>query len=363
MATVTLVGLIAGGHSGIPRYAVMLGQALDRVATEFPELSLTLLTGLAGVEQIAPRTISVRRPPRGLGHIASGPARVALEQALVRSDRSDLLHFFDLTGPMLAPSRPFTTTVHDAAASHGFGPRAYAYKRRLAPWALRRARAAIAVSAFARDEAVRHFGADPARIHVIHSGPGLTPARAAAEESGDGPPYFLYVGNLGRNKNLPFLVSAFERLGAEADLVLAGRAAGPVAELQRAVSSSPAEGRIRLRADVTDGDLDRLYHAATALVLPSRYEGFGFPLLEAMARGCPVLASDIPAFREVAGEGAMLLPLDDPTAWADAMRRVLADGMLRADLRARGSATVARYSWDETARALCRRLAAAAPGG
>lgn len=367
MATVTLVGLIAGGHSGIPRYAVMLGRALDRVSAEFPELELTLLTGSAGAEQVAPRELAVRLPPRRLRHVASGGARVALEQALVRGDRADLLHFFDLSGPVLAPARPFTTTVHDAAVAHGIGPRAYAYKRRLAPWALRRARAAVAVSAFARDEAVRHFGADPARVHVIHSGPGLSataPGAATADRAGGSArPYLLYVGNMGRNKNLPFLVSAFERAGTDADLVLAGRAARNDEELRHAVAASPAGPRIRLKEDAADDDLDRLYRGAAALVLPSRYEGFGFPPLEAMARGCPVLASDIPAFREVSGDGAMLLPLDDVPAWAEAMRRVVADETLRAELRGRGRSAVARYSWDETGRAVCRLLAAAAPGG
>jgi glycosyltransferase involved in cell wall biosynthesis len=88
--------------------------------------------------------------------------------------------------------------------------------------------------------------------------------------------------------------------------------------------------------------------------MPSRYEGFGFPPLEAMARACPVLASDIPALREVSGDGALLLPLDDVDAWADAILRVARDGELRSDLRARGAARVARYSWDTTARAVCR---------
>ena len=87
--------------------------------------------------------------------------------------------------------------------------------------------------------------------------------------------------------------------------------------------------------DASDRDLDTLYRSALALVMPSRYEGFGFTPLEAMARECPVLASDIPAFREVSGSGALLVPLDEGR-WAESLPRLAGDEALRADLRERG---------------------------
>ena len=96
--------------------------------------------------------------------------------------------------------------------------------------------------------------------------------------------------------------------------------------------------------------------------MPSRYEGFGFTPLEAMARDCPVLASDIPAFREVSGSGALLAPLDEGR-WAESLRRLTGDEALRADLRERGRQTVARYSWRETARSLCKLFLAAGRRG
>ena len=359
MATVTLVGLIAGGHSGVPRYAVKLAQGIDRVSAELPELEVTLLTGERGAEEVAPRHLRVALPPRRLAAVSSGASRVLLEQLMARTSESDLLHFLDLSGPVLAPGRAFTTTIHDAAVARGYGPRSYAYKRRLAPWSLRHARAAIAVSAFARDEAVRLFGGDPRRIHVVHSGPGLLPEGKANAESARRP-LLLYVGNLGANKNLPFLVSAFAAADVEGELVIAGRATGPSDTLRRAITESPASGRIRVLTDVGDEGLDTLYRTASALAAPSRYEGFGFPPLEAMARGCPVLASDIPAFREVSGDGALLLPVDDRDAWARAIRRVLTEEELRRELRARGAATAGRYSWDTTAREVCRLLVEAA---
>jgi glycosyltransferase involved in cell wall biosynthesis len=188
---------------------------------------------------------------------------------------------------------------------------------------------------------------------VIRSGPGFAPpsANGTPLRPAD-PPHFLYVGALAASKNLPFLIDAFGRSDAEADLVLAGRPGQDFPALQEAVARSGRRERIRLVHDASDADLDRLYRSALALVHPSRYEGFGFTPLEAMARGCPVLASDIPAVREISGEGALLVPLDDAPAWASGLTRLAADAALRDDLRERGAATVARYSWEATARGL-----------
>jgi glycosyltransferase involved in cell wall biosynthesis len=324
------------------------------VAAEFPELRLSLLTTEAGAGAVAATKIATQ-VPRLARPLRRGPLRLAAEQVLAPFERADLLHFFDLSGPVFARSRQFVATVHDASVMRAgeFTPARRAYKRRLQPWAARRASALVAVSAFAKDEAVGYLGAVADRVSVIHSGPGLlATGPATAEPSSDGP-YFLYVGGLAANKNLPFLVRAFQQAGVDARLKLVGKPAPGSDEALDAVRSSPARDRIEVVSDASDADLDRLYRSATALLHPSLYEGFGFTPLEAMARGCPVLESDIPPLREVSGEGALVLPLDE-AAWADGIRRVVGDEALREELRQRGSATVARYSWDETARALCR---------
>jgi glycosyltransferase involved in cell wall biosynthesis len=273
--------------------------------------------------------------------------------------RADLLHFFDLAGPALRRSKPFTATVHDASVVRigEFTPARRAYKRRLHPWAAQHARALVAVSAYAKEEAVQYLGADAGRVTVIHSGPGLL--EVSGDDAQDGR-YLLYVGGLAANKNLPFLVRAFEQADVDARLKLVGRPAPGTEELLDAVRRSPAGSRIDLVSDAGDTDLDRLYRGAIALVHPSRYEGFGFTPLEAMARGCPVLESDIPPLREVSGDGALVLPLDEG-AWADGIRRVVGDEALRADLRRRGEETVARYSWDTTARSLCELFLSVEP--
>jgi glycosyltransferase involved in cell wall biosynthesis len=352
---VCLVALIAGGHSGVPRYAAALAQGLDHVAGEFPELELVLLTTPLGLSRTRPRRLEAVVPQGRFALRSAGAWRIAAEQLLARGAKADLLHFFDLTGPVLTPRRPFTTTIHDAAIRHRAADARLAYKRLLQPWAARRARGAVAVSAFAKDEAVRHFGADPGRVHVVRSGPGLLADPASNGSGADGAdPYLLYVGDLAEHKNLPFLVRAFSRAKVPVGLVLAGRCGPRFERVREAVDTSPARERIQIQLDASDEEVDALYRGATALVLPSVYEGFGFTPLEAMARGCPVLASDIPALREVSGDGALLLPLGDEDAWAAAIRRVLGDADLRSDLRRRGSETVARYSWDEAARGVCR---------
>jgi glycosyltransferase involved in cell wall biosynthesis len=354
---VTLVGLLAGGHSGVPRYAACLARALDVVSGEFPELRLSLLTTRSGAEAVGARAIEVRTLSLDASWLNRGPGRIAAEQAAVRRASADLLHFFDLTGPLLASHRPFVATAHDLSLLHGFGRFRQAHKRRIIPWAVRRARAIVAISQFTKDELVRLLHVDPRRVTVIRSGPGL--GDASDPELGRVPPsapYLLFVGNLTESKNLPFLIRAFERAADSARLVLAGRPLERYGDIVKAIDSSPRRPQIEVLHDATDSDLERLYAEATALVLPSRYEGFGLTALEAMKRGCPVLASDIPAVREISGDGAELLPVDDERAWSEAIRRVLSDDAYRAGLRERGARAVQRYSWERTARELCALL-------
>jgi glycosyltransferase involved in cell wall biosynthesis len=357
---VCLVGLIAGGHSGVPRYAARLARALDAECGLYPQLSLSLLTTAAGAEAVAPRSLDVTIVGGRGRHVNAGPGRLLLEQVAALRARADLLHYFDVTGPVLAPKTAFVATIHDTAFMRGLARARDGYKRRLYPWALRRAAALVAVSQFAKDEAVEHFGSDPAKISVVHSGPGLFSEIEWSSSSAGGlvGGHLLYVGNLGANKNLPFLVRAFERADVPARLVLVGRVRGSSTELEQAIRSGPHGDRIDVRLDVQDAELIHLYRSALALLLPSTYEGFGFPALEAMASGCPVLESDIPGLREVSGPGAMLLPADDVEAWAEAIRRIVADDALRSELRRCGAETVARYSWTRTARQVLAVLAA-----
>jgi glycosyltransferase involved in cell wall biosynthesis len=349
---VGLVGLLAGGQSGVPRYAAALTRALDGLAPTISDFELMLLTTAAGAERVQPRHMEATVVAGRARAVNAGPLRLLLEHTQLRRTGADVLHFFDLSGPVLAPRHPFVATTHDASAARGFRRFHNSYKHVLYPWAARNAGAIIAVSAFAKDEAVRHFAADPNKVVVVHSGPGLVgdddgSRHVSADDLGR---YLLYVGNIGENKNLPMLIRAFDAVDQPVRLLLVGRPREGFDAVRAAIDGSASSERIRVISNASDSDLDALYRSAVALVLPSTYEGFGFTPLEAMARSCPVLASDIPAVREISGAGATLLPPFEETAWAEAMRTIVSDENARNELRARGAETVKGYSWEKTAR-------------
>jgi glycosyltransferase involved in cell wall biosynthesis len=358
---VCLVGLIAGGHSGVPRYTVKLIEGFDSVAGEYPDVDLRLLTTPEGAEETQTRAIETVTTRAGGRFANAGPGRLLLEQLRARRAHADLLHFFDTTGPVLAPRSAFVATVHDANAYRGFRRSKSFYKHRLYPWALRHAAAVIAVSQSAKDDIGRVVPVDAAKIHVVHSGPGLSPRRETAPVPGERDRTLLYVGNIGANKNLPIVIRAFDELAPDlgARLVIAGRPGDGYDEVAAAVTAGRARDRIELLMDASDDDIERLYATSAALFLPSTYEGFGFTPLEAMARGCPVVESDIPALREVSGDGALLVRPDDQEGWRDAMRRVLTEPDVAADLQSRGTSTVARFSWEATARGVLEVFRAA----
>ncbi|HET9672264.1 MAG TPA: glycosyltransferase family 1 protein, partial [Actinomycetota bacterium] len=173
---------------------------------------------------------------------------------------------------------------------------------------------------------------------------------AALEAIGVSPPYVLFVGTVEPRKNVVGLIRAFRKIAAEVPhtLVIAGPA-GWGTSLGRELADPP--GRIEPVGAVSPQRLDALYRSADCLCYPSRYEGFGLPVLEAMLRGVPVVASTTPAVAETAGDAALLVDPTDEGAIADAVERVLTDRVLADDLRAKGRERTASFSWDRTAAA------------
>jgi alpha-1,3-rhamnosyl/mannosyltransferase len=227
--------------------------------------------------------------------------------------------------------------------------------------ALRHARGAAAVltsSRFSRDELIKRAGFHSESLRVVPL--GVPPRWPASERpaSAPGGPFALVVGGNRPHKDLVTLARAWRRLGdARAlDLVSAG-ATDPrfpsLAELARGVG---APGTTTLGA-VSPAALEWLYANATLLVLPSRYEGFGLPLIEAAARGTPVLASDIPALRELGDGAARFVPAGDDAAWADAVARLAADAGEHERMRRAGLECAARHDYAGVARAVRSVLA------
>jgi len=170
------------------------------------------------------------------------------------------------------------------------------------------------------------------------------PGRAPVEG-----PYYLWVGTVTARKNLDGLLDALESLDAAAPPLVVAGGVDPHAGDARRLEAAAAAGKVRFLRRVGDDELAALYAGATALVYPSLYEGFGLPVLEAMAAGCPVICSRAGALPEAAGDAGLLVEPGDAASLAEAMRRLASDPALRRELSERGRARAAGFSWARTA--------------
>jgi glycosyltransferase involved in cell wall biosynthesis len=241
------------------------------------------------------------------------------------------------------------TTVHDLGFLHF--PQSHTrfqniYLRLTTRWAAWAADRVIAISQATADDLVRYTGVDRRRVVVIPHGvaPVFTPL---AKKTMPWARYMVYVGTLQPRKNLARLIEAFARAQTHPDtqLVIAGRAgwlSEPLAEIARA--HGVAE-RVHLIGFVPDAELPALLAGARAFVFPSLYEGFGMPVLEAMASGAAVLTSTTSALPEVAGEAACLVDPNDVDAIAAGIRRLDGDDAYHGQLVAKGYIQAQRFSW------------------
>jgi glycosyltransferase involved in cell wall biosynthesis len=167
-------------------------------------------------------------------------------------------------------------------------------------------------------------------------------------------PYLLFVGTFEPRKNIAGLLQAYrallERESAAPRLVIAGRRGWLFDETMARVDALQLRPRITFIDTPSDNELVALYHGALALVLPSYYEGFGLPVLEAMSCGAPVIISDRGSLPEIAGDAALAIDPDDPDALAGAMHRIIEDGALRQSLRNQGIRRAAEFTWERCAR-------------
>lgn len=253
------------------------------------------------------------------------------------------------------------STLHDASL-FSLPPRDPAEREReQRPFRLAAEHAAriITSSHFSKEELIRHLQLAPDRIDVIHLGvKELFRQAQRADGSRTQPRYVLFVGEPEERKGLVTLVRAMEllppALGATTELVMVG------ASGHYSVPAAPSSVRMRNLGWVDDQTLARLYANAAALVYPSRYEGFGLPVVEAMAAGTPVIASDTPSLREAGADAARYVTPSDARALATAIGEVLSSEVLALDLRQRGFARIKTLTWESTARQILRVLERAA---
>jgi len=259
------------------------------------------------------------------------------------------------TGP-IAVSRQ-VLTVHDAASldhPEWFERKFALWYGALLPRLIRKVRAIITVSHFSRERIVRLTGVDPERVHVISNGvePRFRPVdpktvKQVSTKFDLNSPYILFVGSLEARKNLKMLLEAWQLGGFDgATLAVVGASGHMFPKLQ--FDSVPAG--VRLLGRVEDEALPALYAGATGFVYPSIYEGFGLPPLEAMACGCPVAVSDIPAHREVCGSSAIYFDPFNPEDISSGLELLLRlDGPSRASYIDAGLRRAASYRWESAA--------------
>jgi glycosyltransferase involved in cell wall biosynthesis len=306
-------------------------------------------------------------------------ARIAWEQGVLPFTltrlHGDLVHGLVNVLP-LATRVPGVVTVHDLSFVRFpqlFPPFKRFYLTALCRASVRRARRVLAVSHQTAEDVTRFFGVDPQRIVIAPNGvaarftPGTGPDAAFRAEQGLPARYWLFVGTLEPRKNLPMLLEAFARWRQTAapahqavQLIIAGGKGWAYDDIFAQATRLGLHESVRFPGFIPDASLPDWYRGAELFLYPSTFEGFGLPVAEAMACGTPVLCSDAPGVREVAGDAAWRLPPDDVDAWVAALGRLATDPARRAALSAAGIAQAAQYTWRATALATLDAYAQAA---
>jgi glycosyltransferase involved in cell wall biosynthesis len=274
----------------------------------------------------------------------------------------DLMHSLASTAPLWGRFRR-VVTVHDLIYARF--PEAHAGLRDkgmrvLVPQAVRRSDRVIVDSKSTRDDLVELLSVSPTDIDVVPLGLGrvrreqpLAEREVRARFDLGERRVLLSLSAKRPHKNLLALIGALALLPTEARpvLVLPGYPTEHEAQLRERASAAGVAGEVRFLSWISPEELEGLWGLAAAFVFPSLYEGFGLPVLEAMARGVPVACSNASSLPEVAGDAALLFDPHHEAAIAEALRRLLDDATLRERLRARGLARAAEFTWERTARA------------
>ncbi len=280
--------------------------------------------------------------------------------------RVDLFHEPDFVLPPTLPGTPTVLTVHDLTFirdPESAFPRLRRYLNRVVPHSVARATHILADSAATRNDLIELFHTSPDKITVLYGGvdarfaPMRDPERLAAVRAkyNIGPdPFILGIGTIQPRKNFRRLVQAFSDLrppafASDLKLVIAGGKGWLYDDIFDEVKHLGLEGCVLFPGFVDDDDLPALYSAADALAFPSIYEGFGLPILEAMACGTPVVTSVTSSLPELAGDAALLVEPTDVDAIAAALRRLLQEADLRRKLVAAGFDQARKFTWEKAA--------------
>lgn len=342
-------------HGGISRYFINLATEFQRYGD--PDLSIVApLHVNSGLGQLEPRVVKGIRVPAVpyTGRLLKS-VNQALTRVLLTKHAPHIYHatyYRPLEGGVQNRKCALVVTVHDMI--HEKYPKFFLSRDRTAAEKARAVSIAdhvICVSRSTRDDLLEKHAIDPAKVSVVYHGPGLTVDNSGSKSPVDGP-YLLHVGARGGYKNFHQLLRVFassSRVYEDVSLVSFG--GGPLTGEERETMRS--QGLSESRVFTLSGDdraLSCLYRHAAALVFPSLYEGFGLPVLEAMAHDCPVITTSNGSLGEVAGNGAAIFDPDDDESLLSAIERLLEDAEFRGDLVARGQQRVSQFSWEKCAK-------------
>jgi glycosyltransferase involved in cell wall biosynthesis len=345
------------GRGGIDRYAWELFSTLLRCASSNEYQLFTLFFPFRVADLTAAPFRSTARRKVAMAQVELLRrcwSRLGWPSARTLAGPVDLVHVVHhFAAPV--PDARLVITVHDLSFEYPEFriSKAPLYSRDVQR-AIQCADCIIAVSSFTRDELCRLYGVPEQRIRVVHEG-----VRAAFWESpsigerSEGHPYFLAVGKIEARKNLIELAEAVSQARRQFalphELVLVGKQGHDGPKILEAIKRVDPDGAVVVRSFLSDVELRRLYQRATAMVYPSLYEGFGLPILEAMAAGTPVIAADTASIPEVVGDAAVVVTPGEPGRWAEALHRVATDEDLRRTMIEAGRRRARMFTWEKAA--------------
>ena len=334
-------------HTGVGVYTRCLVDALRAAAGEERILSVAFKRGGTGG--------TVFRYP--VQRIAWEHLRLA---ARVNRLGADVFHAPDAVLPLRLPRCPSVMTVHDVSflvCPETFSPARRIYKRVMARLSVRRAAHIVTDSKSTRRDLCRLLGVAAERITVVHPGlddrfrsiPDPARLRSVAERFGLPDAFVLYVGSQDPRKNFTGLLEAFARCPPDLRLVVVGSARHARARCLARLREADDADRALLIDSVARDELPAIYRLASMLVYPSLYEGFGFPPLEAMACGTPVIVSNVSSLPEVVGNAALRADPYRPDELARCISDLARDEGLRRELRTKGSERAREFTWEQAA--------------
>jgi glycosyltransferase involved in cell wall biosynthesis len=349
-------------RAGLGRYAENLAKALTNIHSDRYALFYNRERGiepLASLAHVPACTVALGYKPWRMAVWLGQLARVGFDRLVPG------VEIFHATEHLLLPLRsaPTILTVHDLVFRH-----LPAHHKLLNRWYLnltmplycRRATHIISVSEHTKRDLVAAYGLAPTKITVVHEAAAShfrpqSPEVIDSVRSRYGLPerYLLFVGTVEPRKNLGRLLTVFERAhddGLIDGLIIVGRRGWLYDDFFAQLQASPSRDRVILPGYVDDEDLPALYAGARAFVFPSVYEGFGLPVLEAMASGVPVVTSATTSVPEIGGDAALYFDPLDVQSMSDAVSRLLKDSDLQDEMRSQGLARAMGFSWERAAR-------------